>query len=451
MAEISVLGSGYVGLVTGACLAHVGHRVTCIDIDERKIDLLRQGKIPIYEPDLDSLVEEGLASERLRFTTDQSESVPQSEFTFIAVQTPSASNGEADLATLLGAARSVAAVVPPGSILIQKSTAPTGTARLIEGIVSHRNGSSVRVVSNPEFLREGSAVYDFLNPQRVVVGSSDPQAAERVAGLYSFSDCPVILTDADSAEMIKYASNAFLAAKISFMNEIAQICNSYGIDVREVARGMGHDARIGPDFLRAGLGWGGSCLPKDVKALIHMSKGANVDPVLLRAVQGVNAHQVKLAVDSLEEQLGDLAGAEVGLLGLSFKPGTDDLRHAPSLHLAEALLKRSAVVRGYDPVAMDGVRRLMPGIQLYDDAYGVARGADALVLVTEWPEFLSLDMTAIKSLMRRPVLFDGRNVWNGEELAKIGFSYAGFGVNSALRSARRDEWFTEPEGSVSWR
>lgn len=434
MAEISVVGAGYVGLVTGACLAHLGHRVTCLDIDSEKVQRLRRGEIPLYEPGLEPLVQEGMAEGRLSFTLDPQHSIPNSDFIFVAVQTPAASNGEADLVALLNATRSIAPLVRSGAIIIQKSTAPIGTASLVERLVAGRNGSSVRVVANPEFLREGTAIQDFLHPDRVVLGANDRAAAARVADLYSFADCPVTITDPNTAEMIKYASNAFLAAKISFMNEIAQICDVFAIDVRQVAEGMGHDPRIGPEFLRAGLGWGGSCLPKDVKALIHMAKTSSVSPRLLEAVQRVNLNQRRQAVRKLEVLLGHLEGAVIGLLGLAFKPGTDDLRSAPSLQLAEALLERGARVRAYDPAAMSRARRLAPQITYCESPEQLAEGADALVLVTEWPQFRELDMAAIRQRMRRPVLLDGRNFWSPAAMEEHGFTYAGFGVGPAART-----------------
>lgn len=436
MADIAVVGAGYVGLVTGACLAHLGHRVTCLEIDSHKVERLNRGELPIYEPDLEPMVRQGLTEGRLAFTLDAKAAIPGAEFIFVAVQTPSASNGQADLVALLSAVRSIAPLIGRRSIVIQKSTVPIGTASFVEQLVARRNGngngngSTPRVVANPEFLREGSAVRDFLNPDRVVVGARSRAAATRVAELYSFSDCPVILTDPNTAEMVKYASNSFLAAKISFMNEIAQLCDAFGADVREVAGGMGYDSRIGPDFLRAGLGWGGSCFPKDVKALVHMAKAASIRPRFLEAVQRVNVNQRRVALSKLEGMLGTLEGAVIGLLGLAFKPGTDDLRSAPALPLAEALSERGAIVRAYDPVAMDGARRLLPEIDCVDSPQALAAGADALVLVTEWPQFRELDMAAIKPRMRRPVVLDGRNFWDPAYLEDIGFVYAGFGVGS---------------------
>jgi UDPglucose 6-dehydrogenase len=433
MADIAVIGAGYVGLVTGACFAHLGHRVTCLDIDRHKVDSLNRAEIPIYEPGLESIVREGLAHGRLYFTLDPKTAIPGSEFIFVAVQTPSASNGQADLVALLSAISTLAPLAKKRAVIVQKSTVPIGTAGFVEELVTRRrngNGATPHVVANPEFLREGSAVSDFLQPDRVIVGARDRLAAERVARLYDYADCPVIVTDPSTAEMIKYASNSFLAAKISFMNEIAQLCDAFGADVREVAEGMGYDARIGKEFLGAGLGWGGSCFPKDVKALVHMAKAASVSPRLLEAAQKVNANQRRVAVTKLESMLGSLDDAVIGLLGLAFKAGTDDLRSAPSLPLAEALVERGASVRGYDPVAMAAAARVAPEIECFDTPEQLADGADALVLVTEWPEFRELDMAAIKRRMRRPVILDGRNFLDGGYLEDIGFLYAGFGVGS---------------------
>lgn len=428
MSDIAVVGSGYVGLVTGTCLAHVGHNVTCLDIDEEKIERLRLGIIPIYEPGLEELVGEGIKKRRLSFTTDVEEAVNGKEFVFIAVQTPGATNGEADLMALMKAVQSVDPYLADNAVIIQKSTAPVGTVARMETMLATKNGHSPHVVANPEFLREGSAVADFLEPDRVVIGASDPEVTSRVAHLYAFADCPILHTTASAAEMIKYASNSFLATKISFMNEVAQICEAYSVDVRSVAEGMGMDPRIGPDFLHAGLGWGGSCLPKDVAALIHVAVTSDVTPRLLSAVQEVNNSQRRQAARKLHQFIGDLNGKVIGLLGLSFKPGTDDLRSAPSLHLLDFLLDEGAVVKAHDPVAMDHVRRLDREVELCEDPYSVADEADGIVLVTEWPEYRELDMAEIHRRMRRPVLIDGRNIWNGPAMHALGFDYAGFGV-----------------------
>lgn len=432
MADIAVVGAGYVGLVTGACWAHLGHNVTFLDIDRDKVARLRRGIIPIYEPGLAEMIEQSTRDGRAFFTTDAEEAIPGREFIFVAVHTPSASNGNTDLMAFLNAIHSMAMLPSKGAIIVQKSTAPIGTAEFVEDLMSKRNpDAGVRVVANPEFLREGTAIEDFLNPERIVLGSADRAAADRVAELYSFAaGRPVIITDCSTAEMIKYASNAFLATKISFMNEIAQLCDAANLDVRKVAEGMGHDRRIGHKFLGAGLGWGGSCLPKDVKALVHMANGCDVTPSILEAVQRVNATQRSHTIRKLDGLLGGLEGAVVGLLGLAFKPGTDDLRSAPSIDIAQALVAMGALPRAYDPVAMDAARSLLPGVAFCNDPYELAEGADALVLITEWPQFNEIDMRVIRERMRRPVLVDGRNFWNGEKMSALGFKYQGFGVPS---------------------
>ena len=428
MSDIAVVGSGYVGLVTGTCLSHVGHNVTCLDIDEEKIERLRRGIIPIYEPGLNELLDEGIRNQNLSFTTHVEEAIPGREFVFIAVQTPGASNGEADLMALTKAVRTIIPYLAEGSVIIQKSTAPVGTASRLEEMLASKNGHSRHVVSNPEFLREGSAVQDFLQPDRVIVGASDADVASRVEKLYAFAEGPILRTTHNSAEMIKYASNCFLATKISFMNEVAQICEALSVDVTSVAEGMGMDPRIGPDFLHAGLGWGGSCLPKDVAALTHVARSSDVNPQLLEAVQEVNNGQRRLTAKKLQRFIGDLNGKVIGLLGLAFKPGTDDLRSAPSLQLLDLLLDEGAIVKAHDPVAMEGVRRLDYAIELCEDPYSVADGADGLVLVTEWREYKELDMASIYGRMRRPVLIDGRNIWDAPAMQALGFEYSGFGV-----------------------
>lgn len=436
MAQISVVGAGYVGLVTGACFAYLGHMVTCIDIDPNKVAGLRRGILPIYEPELGDLVTKGLREGRLAFELEPETSIPGSDFVIVAVQTPTNSNGASDLRALLKAFHTFAPLIRPGAVVIQKSTAPVGMAAFLERLIARYHGSSVAVVANPEFLREGSAVHDFFKPHRIVIGAANQDAAVQVASLYAFADCPVIVADPNTAEMIKYAANAFLATKVSFINEIAQICEAFGVDVGQVAEGIGHDPRIGPYFLGAGLGWGGSCLPKDIKALIHMAKVSSVSPRLLEAVQRVNASQKRQAVWKLRAMIGDLTGAVVGLLGLAFKPGTDDIRSAPSMELAAALLGSGVHVRAYDPVAMPRARLIAPNIAYHDDPLAMADGADALILVTEWPEFQNLDMAEVQRRMRRPVLLDGRNFWDGKAMQDLGFVYTGFGVGSSARKSR---------------
>lgn len=433
MAKISVIGTGYVGLVTGTCFADMGHHVICLDIDTHRIELLNQGVIPIYEPGLKQLVDQNVKAGRLAFTTDYPTAIKDAQFAFIAVGTPSNNEGEADLQYVKSVANSIAQNLDHSIIIVNKSTVPVGTGDWVAEIILEQNGKDTPkfcVVSNPEFLREGSAINDFMIPDRVVLGSSDREAAEKVAELYEALRAPIMITDLRTAEMIKYASNAFLATRISFINEMANICESLGADVREVAKGMGMDKRIGPAFLDAGLGWGGSCFPKDVRALAHMAATRGTHPQLLQAVMDINQNQRQRAVTKLEQSLGYLKGRRIGVLGLSFKPNTDDTRDAPALDIIRLLLAKGADVQGYDPQAMKVSKTLIPELSLRDNPYEVARDADALLLATEWNEFKSLDFKKIKQAMRGNVILDGRNIWDGQALHEMGFEYMGIGVPS---------------------
>lgn len=431
MAKICVIGTGYVGLVTGTCFADMGHSVTCLDIDESRIDQLNLGVMPIYEPGLEQLVDQNVEAGRLEFTTSYPKALDGSEFAFIAVGTPSSEDGEADMQYVRSAIDSIAENLDHPVIIVNKSTVPVGTGDWVAEIIQERNGKNTpkfSVVSNPEFLREGTAVNDFMQPDRVVLGSTDSEAADKVAELYQALRSPIMITDLRTAEMVKYASNAYLASRISFINEIANICESLGADVREVARGMGMDKRIGPAFLDAGLGWGGSCLPKDVKALAHMAATHGAHPQLLQAVMDINLNQRSLAVRKLEQALGVLKGKTIGVLGLSFKPNTDDTRDSPSLDIIRMLLAKGASVQGFDPQAMKASQEEVPELITCQNPYDVAEGADALLLATEWNEFKSLDFKRIKANMRGRVIVDGRNIWDGCELHDLGFTYFGMGV-----------------------
>jgi UDPglucose 6-dehydrogenase len=430
MKNIAVVGVGYVGLVSGACFADLGNRVTCLDINEERIENLKKGIMPIYEIGLDNLVERNVNADRLLFTTSYEEALKDAEFVFIAVGTPSGVDGEADLRYVRMAAETIADVMDHPMIIINKSTVPVGTGDWVAEIIRQRNPDApdFAVVSCPEFLREGSAISDFMNPDRTVLGSTDPEAAEKVAQLHLPLRSTIMITDLRTAEMIKYASNAFLAAKISFINEMSNVCEALGADVKEVAAGMGLDRRIGPHFLDAGLGWGGSCFPKDVKALAYMAETEGRHPHLLHAVMDINADQREAPVRKLQELLGnDLEGKTVGLLGLAFKPTTDDMRDAPSIDIAHHLMRAGADVRAYDPAAMDNARRVMPEVELVNNAYEVAEGADGLILVTEWNEFKNMDLQRVKSLMKTPILVDGRNVYDPVEVRNVGFKYRGIG------------------------
>ncbi len=427
MARVCVIGAGYVGLVTGVCLADLGHAVVCLDIDAAKIESLRAGRVPFYEPGLPELLTRVTDTGRIGFTTDYAAAVPGAEFVFIAVNTPAGSEGQADLMAVRAAARDLARVITPGTVIVNKSTVPIGTGDLVSNLVSRHTDVPFGVVSNPEFLREGSAVADARNPDRIVLGSADREAAERVAALYGDLACPVLITDIRTAEMVKYASNAFLATRISFINEIAAVCEGLGADVRDVARGMGYDKRIGHHFLDAGIGWGGSCFPKDVRALIHMAAASGAHPQLLRAVVEINRDQRLAVVQKLHALLGSLEDATIALLGLSFKPNTDDLRNAPAIELVELLRHEGCQIRAYDPVAMERARAAVPMVALCADAYSAAAGADAVVLVTEWEEFRRLDLPRLRDAMRTPVFVDGRNVFEPAAMRASGFVYAGIG------------------------
>ena len=433
MKNICVVGTGYVGLVTGACLAQLGNQVTCLDIVEKKIEGLRIGELPIYEPGLDLLVERNANAGRLRFTTKYTEALRGVEFIFIAVNTPTIDGGDAaDMQYVESAARSIATYLDHPAIIINKSTMPVGSADLVSAILKEhllQPDLPVSVVSNPEFLREGSAVQDFLQPERVVLGSSDAEIVCRVAELYLPLRAPIMLTDIYTAEMIKYASNAFLATKISFINEIARICERLGADIKEVAAGMGYDRRIGRAFLDAGLGYGGSCFPKDVRALAHMAAEAGLHPQLLEAVISINSDQRRLVFEKLEEELGVLTGKCVALLGLAFKGNTDDMRDAPSVDIIGWLVQAGAEVRAYDPVAEETARRAMPNLAITycSGPYEAAQDADAVLVVTEWKAFKELNMLRLHDAMRTPVLIDGRNLYDPAEMARLGFRHRGIG------------------------
>lgn len=429
MSRIAVVGTGYVGLTTAACLADLGNDVCGVDTDSAVVDTLRRGDVPFYEPGLSEIVTRNAALGRLQFTTCAGDAIRDAEFVFLAVGTPMAENGEADLSQVRAAAATIGGHLERPVVIVNKSTVPIGTGDIVGEIVGEALSRPVEfaVVSNPEFLREGSAVHDFMNPDRVVIGSHDAEGAHKVAELYKPLDAPMVLTSLYAAEMIKYASNAFLATKISFINEIARVCEKLDADVQVVAQGIGLDRRIGPAFLSAGLGYGGSCFPKDVLALTRMSEAIGAHPQLLTAVREINGAQIALLIGKLHDVVGPLRGLTVGVLGLAFKPNTDDMREAPSLRLIEALIKKGAELRAYDPVAMSRAAPLVPQVTMHRNAYEVARGADALVVVTEWNEFRHLDFRRVKSLMKRPVVVDGRNIYEPSQMKDLGFVYRGVG------------------------
>jgi len=416
----------------------MGNQVTCVDIIPEKIERLKQGILPIYEPGLEEMVARNVHAGRLHFTTSYSEGLDNCDFIFIAVNTPTGSSqGGADMRYVESAARGIAQELDHQALIINKSTVPVGSGDVVSRIIRKnlkRSEVHFAVISNPEFLREGYALQDFQNPDRVVLGSSDQEAARKVATLYLPLRAPIVITDLYTAEMIKYASNAFLATKISFINEIAQICERLGADVKEVAAGMGYDKRIGRAFLDAGLGFGGSCFPKDVRALTHMADEAGLHPQLLRAVMDINHDQRRLVVTKLTSILGAVRGCTVGILGIAFKPNTDDMREAASVDIIRWITNQGATVRVYDPVATDTGREALEQADVHMDsvifcqnAYEVAENADALVIVTEWNEFKSLDMHQIKHAMHHPVLIDGRNIYEASEMKRLGFTYRGIG------------------------
>jgi len=424
-----VIGAGYVGLTTAACLADLGNVVTVVDIDQAKIAQLRREQVPFYEPGLGELVERNTRAGRLTFTTSYADAVPGAEYAIIAVSTPEGEGGEADLSYVEAAAGAIADAMDGPLVVVNKSTVPPLTGDMVSRVLRKRNSKhAAAVVSNPEFLREGSAIQDFMHPDRVVVGSNDRDAALKVAALYAPLEARVLVTpNIYTAEMVKYASNAFLATRISFINEIAWISERVGADAKLVAEGMGLDKRIGPAYLDAGIGYGGSCFPKDVAALAAISERFNYHPELLQAVMQINSDQRMVVVDLLRETLDELPGRVIGLLGLAFKPNTDDMREAPSVGIARVLLAAGAEVRAYDPAAVERSKLLLPEVEYFKNAYDVAAGADALVLVTEWNEFRQLDMARMKQLMRRPVIVDGRNIYDPEAMRGLGFTYRGIG------------------------
>ena len=429
MSKVAVIGAGYVGLTTAACLADLGNQVTVVDVDHEKIALLRRNQVPFYEPGIQELVERNAKARRLAFTTSYADAVPGAEYAIIAVSTPEGEGGEADLSYVEAAASSIADAMDGPLVVVNKSTVPPLTGDMVSAVLKRRNGEfAAAVVSNPEFLREGSAIQDFMHPDRIVVGSHDRDAAEKVAMLYAPLEAPILITpNIYTAEMVKYASNAFLATRISFINEIARISERVGADAKLVAEGMGLDKRIGSSFLDAGIGYGGSCFPKDVAALAAVAEGFNYHPELLHAVMDINRDQRMLVIDKLRECLEELPAKVIGLLGLAFKPNTDDMREAPSVDIAKVLLAAGAEVRAYDPAAMERSRTLLPDVEYLKDAYQIASGADALVLVTEWNEFRQLDMARVKQLMRRPIIVDGRNIYDPAVMRSLGFTYRGVG------------------------
>ncbi len=429
--RIAVVGTGYVGLVAGVCFADSGHAVACVDVDEAKIKALSQGRSPIYEPGLEELLEKNLAAERIAFTTELKEAVRGSDVVFIAVGTPERDDGSADLRAAMSVAHQIAEVAERYTVVVNKSTVPVGTAARMQAEIAARGRVEIDVVSNPEFLKEGAAIDDFLRPDRIVIGSPSERARGIMSELYApfvRTEGPIYFMDPRSAELTKYAANAMLASRISFMNDVAMLCERVGADVDSVRKAMGADERIGQKFLFPGCGYGGSCFPKDVKALIATARNHGLDFTLLSAVDAVNDRQKRLLAQKARTHFGSLRGRKFGVWGLAFKPKTDDLRHAPALALIDELLADGATVSAHDPVAADNARRIFDDrVQLVPNPYLAADGADGLFLVTEWNEFRQPDFARVKAAMKQPILFDGRNIWNPKRLREIGFTYYGVG------------------------
>ncbi|MEO0947895.1 MAG: UDP-glucose/GDP-mannose dehydrogenase family protein [Cyanobacteria bacterium J06641_5] len=450
--RVCVIGTGYVGLVTGVCLSHLGHHVICIDNNEDKVKLMQSGQTPIYEPGLSELMQENMQAKRLEFTTDLARGVAHGEILFIAVGTPALPNGESDTRYVEAVARGIGENLNNSyKVIVNKSTVPIGSGDWVRMIVldgiNQRKAegeaaieANFDVVSNPEFLREGSAVYDTFNPDRIVLGGNSPEAVAKMQELYeplvkrvktedkALPPVPVVVTDLNSAEMIKYAANAFLATKISFINEVASICDRVGADVTQVASGIGLDSRIGQKFLRAGIGWGGSCFPKDVSALVHTAEDYNYEAELLKAAVAVNQRQRLLAVEKLQQELKILKGKVIGLLGLTFKPDTDDMRDAPSLNIIQQLSRLGAKVKAYDPIiSQSGMRDGLSDVLVETDPERLADHCDALILVTDWQQFQALDFAKMAKLMNQPVMIDGRNFLDRAALEASGFRYVGIG------------------------
>jgi UDPglucose 6-dehydrogenase len=430
--RIAMIGTGYVGLVSGACFADFGHRVCCVDKDAAKIAGLNAGVMPIWEPGLEGLVKSNAERGRLTFTTDLIAGVKDAEAVFIAVGTPARrGDGHADLTFVFEAVRELAKVIRPGTVVVTKSTVPVGTGDRIEEILREEGVTEVSVASNPEFLREGAAIADFKHPDRIVVGAEDERAQHALREIYRplfLNRAPILITGRRTAELTKYAANAFLAVKISFINEIADLCEAVDADVQDIARGIGLDNRIGPKFLHAGPGYGGSCFPKDTLALLQTADAAGVDQRIVRTTVQVNEDRKEQMVERVERALGgDVSGKRVGVLGLAFKPNTDDMREAPSIPIIKTLVERGAEVSAFDPVAREQAEQVLSGIEFADDAYAAANGADALVIVTEWDEFRALDLERIAAALRGKVLVDLRNVYDRGEAEEAGLTYYGIG------------------------
>ena len=430
MSDVAIIGAGYVGLTTAVCLAHLGHQVVCADIDAERVERLNKGEVPILEDGLPELLAEGLSSRRLRFVLGAKNAAGISGFVFLCVPTPQAEDGSADLSFVDAVAREIAPVLRPGTVVINKSTMPVGSTRMVQRVLAEAGAppEDVMVASNPEFLREGTSIRDFLEPNRVVIGCTDASVAVRVSELYKNLNAPILVTDPASAEMIKYASNAFLATKISFVNAIANLCEAVDADVREVALGMGYDQRIGFEFLRPGPGYGGSCFPKDTQALLYAARTAGYDFSLLEGVVRVNQEQHERMVTKLTNLVGGtLQGVTIACWGLTFKANTDDLRDSPALVIVRRLIEEGARVRAYDPAAGEGASAMVPGLEVVADPYEVCDGAIALAVLTEWDEFRWMDFARVAEMLQTPTVLDTRNLLDPAALRRLGYVYEGVG------------------------
>lgn len=426
--KIAVIGTGYVGLVAGTCFADMENDVVCVDLDAGKINKLKKGISPIYEPGLEELIKKNLSAGRLSFTTEIGDAVKKSSVVFIAVGTPQTDEGKADLSYVKQAAEQIGKAMNDEKVIVNRSTVPVGTADMVRDIISKQYKGKFFVVSSPEFLREGSAVKDFMSPDRIVVGCDDAKAKEIMEELYKPLDTEVFFTDIKSSEIIKYASNTFLAIKISFINEIAMLSDKVGANVKDVAKGVGMDKRINPFFLNAGCGWGGSCLPKDVNAMIYNAGENNVELNVLSAAKKTNEEVKHLPVQKLKDKLGSLKGKRIALLGLAFKANTDDMREASSIVIAEQLKTEGAKISAYDPVAMENAKKIMPYLEYCKTACDAISGADAIIIATDWPQFKSIDYKKVKETLKRPLVIDGRNILDRSEMKKNGYEYFGMGV-----------------------
>ncbi|MEI6085382.1 MAG: UDP-glucose/GDP-mannose dehydrogenase family protein [Verrucomicrobiota bacterium] len=429
MVKISIVGTGYVGLVTGACFAEVGHSVMCVDNDLNKVAFLQGGGIPIYEPGLEELVKKNVAAGRLRFTGKIAEGVAHAEVIFIAVPTPPKPDGSVDMTFVEGVTREIAGTMTEYKIVVDKSTVPVKTGEKVAQTIKRYNkhNCDVDVVSNPEFLREGCAVADLLQPDRVVIGVSSERPVAKMKAIYEPFNAPIIVTDINSAELIKHACNSFLALKISYANALSVICEASGANIADVVHGMGLDKRIGRAFLNAGLGYGGSCFPKDISAFIHITHQLGYDFRLLKEVETINREQAARFLQKINDTLWIVKGKSIGVLGLAFKPNTDDMRLAPSIEIIRPLLKEGAKIKAFDPQAMEKAKEFLPDIEYCSDPYAAATGVDALIVCTEWDEFRSLDLEKLKSVMGHPTIFDGRNLFDPKRMTDLGFTYSSIG------------------------